>query len=95
MIFITPYLVKPVSDSQITLPTDGIHSIDDAQRIILGKNTDKTKAMQRPMPTIAPPASGGPEMGSISDAAPALPAKGEKTVTKAAAAAGPGFSFDN
>lgn len=94
MIVITPYLVKPVSDSEIKLPTDGINSIDDAQRAILGKVLDKSKSLNRPLPTIAPAAPGGPEMGSISDAAPALP----KTAVKATAQAspsGPGFSFDN
>jgi pilus assembly protein CpaC len=94
MIVITPYLVKPVSDSQIRLPTDGIHSIDDAQRIIMGKVTDKTDSQSRPLPTIAPPPSNGPEMGSVSDAAPALP-KNSGTATAQASVSGPGFSFDN
>jgi pilus assembly protein CpaC len=94
MIVITPYLVKPVSDSQIRLPTDGINSIDDAQRIIMGKVIDKTKGTERPMPTIAPAAATGPEMGSVSDAAPAIPASAAKA-TAQASVAGPGFSFDN
>jgi pilus assembly protein CpaC len=94
MIVITPYLVKPVSDSEIRLPTDGIHSIDDAQRIIMGKVTDKTKSTDRPMPTIAPPAANGPEMGSVSDAAPALSKNPGKALAQAPVS-GPGFSFDN
>lgn len=94
MIVITPYLVKPVSDSEIKLPTDGINSIDDAQRIIMGKVVDKSKDTNRPMPTIAPAPANGPEMGSVSDAAPAIPNKAEKA-TAQASVAGPGFSFDN
>ena len=94
MIVITPYLVKPVSDSEIRLPTDGINSIDDAQRIIMGKVTDKTKSQNRPLPTIAPAPANGPEMTSVSDAAPALPKKSEKVAAQAAVS-GPGFSFDN
>jgi pilus assembly protein CpaC len=94
MIVITPYLVKPVSDSEIKLPTDGIHSIDDAQRVIMGKVLDKNGDKSRPLPTIAPAASSGPEMGSVSDAAPALSKKAEKA-TAQASASGPGFSFDN
>ena len=94
MIIITPYLVKPVSDSEIVLPTDGINSIDDAQRIIMGKVIDKTKDKNRPMPQIAPAAATGPEMGSVSDAAPAIPKQAEKA-TAQAAVSGPGFSFDN
>jgi pilus assembly protein CpaC len=93
MIVITPYLVKPVSDSEIKLPTDGINSIDDAQRIVFGKVTDKKAEMSRPMPTIAPPAANGPELGSVSDAAPAIK-KGDKVAAQASAS-GPGFSFDN
>jgi pilus assembly protein CpaC len=94
MIVVTPYLVKPVSDSEIRLPTDGINSIDDAQRIIMGKVIDKAKSTERPMPTIAPPAANGPEMGSVSDAAPALPNNSGKA-TAQASVSGPGFSFDN
>jgi pilus assembly protein CpaC len=94
MIVVTPYLVKPVSDSQIRLPTDGINSIDDAQRIIMGKVLDKAKSTERPMPTIAPAPATGPEMGSVSDAAPVIPARAAKA-TAQASAAGPGFSFDN
>ncbi len=94
MIVITPYLVKPVSDSEIRLPTDGINSIDDAQRIIMGKVTDKTKDVNRPMPTIAPAAATGPELGSVSETAPAISKKSEKTNAQALAS-GPGFSFDN
>jgi pilus assembly protein CpaC len=94
MIVITPYLVKPVSDSNIVLPTDGLHSPNDAARALLGKTTDSGKSVQRPMPTIAPPGSDGPEMGSVSDAAPSLP-KNTGKATAQAPVAGPGFSFDN
>lgn len=94
MIVITPYLVKPVSDSQIRLPTDGINSIDDAQRVVFGKVIDKTQSTERPLPTIAPPAPNGPELGSVSDAAPVIEKKTGKA-TAQAAVAGPGFSFDN
>jgi pilus assembly protein CpaC len=93
MIVITPYLVKPVSDSQIVLPTDGLHSVNDLERVIMGKVTENKGEKTRPMPTIAPAASTGPEMGSVSDVAPALPAKQGKATAQAAS--GPGFSFDN
>lgn len=94
MIIVTPYLVKPVSDSEIKLPTDGIHSANDAERVLLGKVTKNTGEKNRPLPTIAPVPSNGPEMGSVSDAAPALPSKKEKP-TAQASVSGPGFSFDN
>jgi pilus assembly protein CpaC len=94
MIVITPYLVKPVSDSKIKLPTDGINSIDDAQRIVFGKVTDITKPAERPMPTVVPAGVNGPEAASVSDAAPAIKAPA-KTASTSAATTGPGFSFDN
>ena len=94
MIVITPYLVKPVSDSQITLPTDGIHSVNDAERVLLNKVTDGKGRNTRPMPTIAPAPANGPEMGSVSDAAPAIPSQ-KPTATAQTSVSGPGFSFDN
>ncbi|MEP7349086.1 MAG: type II and III secretion system protein family protein [Sphingorhabdus sp.] len=93
MIVITPYLVKPVSDSEIKLPTDGIHTPNDLERVLLGKVTSDKGDKIRPMPTIAPAAPTGPELGSVSEAAPALPGKSAKA--SAQASSGPGFSFDN
>ena len=63
MIVITPYLVKPVSDSEIKLPTDGLHTPNDLQRVLLGKLTTDKGDTQRPMPTVAPTAPSGPEFG--------------------------------
>lgn len=94
MIVITPYLVKPVSDSQIVLPTDGLHSTNDLERVIMGKVTENKGEKARPMPSIAPSVSNGPEMGSVSDAAPALSQKPQAQAS-AATTSGPGFSFDN
>jgi pilus assembly protein CpaC len=94
MIVITPYLVKPVSDSEIKLPTDGIHSANDAERVLLGKVLENKGEKNRPMPTIAPAPANGPEMGSVSDAAPSLPTNKDKA-TAQASVSGPGFSFDN
>jgi len=94
MIVITPYLVKPVSESQIVLPTDGLHSTNDLERVIMGKVTDNMGDKTRPMPSIAPTASNGPQLDSISQTAPKL-TKQPQAQTSAAAAGGPGFSFDN
>jgi len=94
MIVITPYLVKPVSDSSIKLPTDGLHTPNDAERVLLGRVSSKDGGTQRPVPTIAPPAANGPEMGSVSDAAPTV-SKHTGKATAQASVAGPGFSFDN
>ena len=92
MIIITPYLVKPVSDSEIKLPTDGLHTPNDLERILLGKSTSNNGDTQRPMPTVAPAAPSGPEFGSVSSAAPAIHASA-RNGKKQVAASGPGFSF--
>ncbi len=92
MIVITPYLVKPVSDSEIKLPTDGIHSPNDLERVLLGKLTSAKGDPNRPMPTLAPTAPAGPEFGSVSDVAPSLPKAGKPGKAQANAS-GPGFSF--
>lgn len=94
MIVVTPYLVKPVSDSEIALPTDGMHSPHDLERILLGKVTSDKGDKTRPMPTIAPSVTNGPELGSVTDA-PAPLAKKVKSQASATVPSGPGFSFDN
>jgi pilus assembly protein CpaC len=93
MIVVTPYLVKPVSDSEIVLPTDGLHSPNDLERILLGKVTSNKGEKTRPMPTIAPTVSNGPALVSVTDA-PAPLAKKVKSQTSATVPSGPGFSFD-
>ncbi len=94
MIVVTPYLVKPVSDSEIVLPTDGLHSPNDLERILLGKVTSDKGEKTRPMPAIAPSVSNGPELGSVTDA-PAPLAQKVKSQAAATGPSGPGFSFDN
>ncbi len=91
MIVITPYLVKPVSDSEIKLPTDGLHSPSDLERVLLNKTVSNHNDEKRPMPSIAPTAPTGPDFGSVSEAAPPLPKKPGKATKQASA---PGFSFD-
>ncbi len=91
MIVVTPYLVKPVSDSKIVLPTDGIHTPNDLERILLGTVTTNNGNTERPMPKVAPDAPSGPEMSSVSPPATAL-AKKSSAPEKSAA---PGFSFND
>lgn len=93
MIVITPYLVKPVSDNEIVLPTDGLNTPNDLERVLLGQVTSEKGEKSRPVPTIAPTAPDGPQIGSVSDAAPALPKKSGRTTAQASSV--PGFSFDN
>lgn len=93
MIVITPYLVKPVSESEIKLPTDGLNSPNDLERVLLGK-VSSNKHDERPIPTVAPSQPNGPELGSLGDAAPALPKKAPATKAAANSGSTPGFSFD-
>lgn len=96
MIVITPYLVKPVSDSEIKLPTDGFNAPNDFERLLLGKVADRKDEAGRPAPTVKSE-SNGPDLGSVSEVAPALPKKAPAEKAKASATptsgSAPGFSF--
>ena len=94
MIVITPYLVKPVSESQLVLPTDGLHTPNDLERVLLGKTTSNKGDKTRPMPSIAPTQSSGPGLSAISETTPSLKAQPQLQAS-ASVASGPGFSFDN
>ena len=97
MIVITPYLVKPVSDSEIKLPTDGFNAPNDFQRALLGKTAARKEDTARPAPSVKSE-SKGPDLGSVSEAAPPLPQKAPSEKAKAIAApasgSAPGFSFE-
>lgn len=89
MIVVTPYLVKPVDDSQIVLPTDGFKQANDFERVIMNRHSSNGTG-DRPKPSVAPPVASGPALSSL--AAPAN-AKTTKKSKKSGGAA-PGFSFD-
>jgi len=55
IIVVTPYLVKPVSDNKIALPTDGYRMGTDAQEILLDQHTDNKADKKRPKPVATPP----------------------------------------
>ena len=86
MIVVTPYLVKPVNDSEIVLPTDGFKAANDAERFLMNRNHSGTGG-DRPKPSVAPTAPEGEAFGSLE---PKRPAKSAKKSGSAA----PGFSFD-
>jgi pilus assembly protein CpaC len=92
---VTPYLVKPVSESEIKLPTDGYNTPTDLERILLNKNASNlTGQPDRPMPSVAPDNVNGPEFGAVSEAAPAIGPKQAKKSKSAGTASAPGFSFN-
>ena len=82
MIIVTPYLVEPVSDHEIVLPTDGYQSPNDAQRLLLNQQSDGVSGGTRPKPTIAPSPPAADQSG------PTAPARSD------GGASGPGFSFE-
>jgi pilus assembly protein CpaC len=96
VIMVTPYLVNPVSESDIKLPTDGYNTPNDLERILMNKEADSSgKNLERPGPTVGPEKTDGPSLGSINDDKPALASNSKKSGTKTAAKAdGPGFTFE-
>jgi pilus assembly protein CpaC len=100
VIIVTPYLVKPVSDSQIALPTDGYRTPNDAQRIFLDRGTDSESGEQRPGPTLAPAGAAAPAVGPGAENTVPAPNKAhggddreQATRTASSDSAKPGFSF--
>ncbi|MEA3065926.1 MAG: pilus assembly protein CpaC [Sphingomonadales bacterium] len=102
VIVVTPYLVNPVSASQIALPTDGYRGANTAERVFLGTSDYGQSGAHRPIPTMAPAQGAVPAIGGVAAAAPParLPApqrRAEKPVATrpepASASAAPGFSF--
>jgi pilus assembly protein CpaC len=89
MIVVTPYLVKPVSDSEIVLPTDGFKAANDAERFLLNRNHSGT-GDDRPKPKMAPATPTNQSFGSLESPAPTKSAKKSQKSGSTA----PGFSFD-
>ncbi len=100
VIIVTPYLVRPVSASQIALPTDGFRQADEASRLLIGQQ-HAGRTEPRPMPTSASPQSAAPGVDGIGSNAPAAPQPVQQAQAPAAAlppqqspaAAQPGFDF--
>lgn len=55
MIVVTPYLVKPVSPTQIALPSDGFRTATDGDRILEGQTFKGKSGEKAPQPKPAPP----------------------------------------
>lgn len=95
VIVVTPYLVKPVSESEIKLPTDGYNTPSDLERILLNKTaTNLSGPAERPIPTVASDNVKGPEFGAVSEAAPAISPKQASKSKSGEAGSAPGFSFN-
>ncbi|HYD25486.1 MAG TPA: type II and III secretion system protein family protein [Croceibacterium sp.] len=95
VIVVTPYLVRPVDDSDIVLPTDGFRAAPMAEQFLMNKAHDGLSTGTRPMPRAADEAP-PPAVGLIDQAGPELAADNRRRPEDgepAAEAATPGFSL--
>jgi pilus assembly protein CpaC len=63
VIVVTPYLVNPVNDRDIVLPTDGFRAPDELQRVLGNMESDGISGSKRAMPTTAPESGTKPSVG--------------------------------
>lgn len=94
VIVVTPYLVRPVDDGDIALPTDGLHFPNAFDQWIGNVDHDGVSGERRPGPTSdtdAPP----PQVGLNEQRAPeqAADRRRDTTETQVADAPAPGFSI--
>jgi pilus assembly protein CpaC len=95
VIVVTPYLVRPVSDNEIVLPTDGFQAPTLADQFFGNIESDGVTGGTRPMPRAAedgPP----PEIGLNEQSRPELAADKRRQPgegAERAEAAAPGFSI--
>jgi pilus assembly protein CpaC len=95
VIVVTPYLVNPVDDSEIHLPTDGFHAPTAVEQLLLNKEHDGATGERRPMPRAAEEAP-APQVGRNDQAVPAMTADNRRRREEDAnptEAASPGFSL--
>jgi len=97
VIVVTPYLVNPVDDSQIKLPTDGFQAPSAWQQVLFNQEHDGVSGATRPMPRAADEIAPAPSIGAVDQEAPALAPDDSNRRTGAteqrAEAATPGFSL--
>ena len=95
VIVVTPYLVRPVNDGDIALPTDGFQAPNVAEQFMGNFEHDGVDGGRRPMPRAADEAP-PPEIGLANPSAPELAADSRRLPGEGAQradAAQPGFSF--
>jgi len=95
VIVVTPYLVTPVSDNEIALPTDGFHAPTAIEQFLGNKDNNGVSGETRPMPRAAEDAP-PPEIGLTSQTGPRLAADIRRQPgdgAERAEVAAPGFSI--
>jgi pilus assembly protein CpaC len=95
VIVVTPYLVEPVSDRDIALPTDGFANATAAEQFLLNRNHGGVSGAGRPVPRAADEAPANPSVSLIDQSGEVLAGgEPEGAATRTADAAGPGFSLN-
>ena len=87
VIVVTPYLVRPVNERDIRLPTDGLQSPNEIQRVMGNMLTAGDGKVARPEPTAGASMGGDTRVGAAN-----LPGKAPKS-TAAADVSAPGFNL--
>ncbi len=97
VIVVTPYLVKPVDANDIVLPTDGYETPNQAEQLLLNRESSGKTGGDRPKPRavegapVTDPNFGALEGGVIAPPAQPRPERGRKSAQQSA---NPGFSFE-
>lgn len=96
VIVVTPYLVEPVSDREIVLPTDGYHNPGAAEQFLLNRAHNGVSGESRPMPRAADEAPANPSVSLIDQNGEVLADGGQPAgaAERTADAAEPGFSLN-
>jgi len=103
VIVVTPYLVKPVNDSDIAYPTDGFRTASELEQLLLYRESAGKSGESRPGPTASGPDAPNPEVSAVDPAAivPSRPSKQDRRANSnsnskrddGADAPAPGFSI--
>ncbi|WP_395390693.1 type II and III secretion system protein family protein [Novosphingobium sp. BL-8A] len=92
VIVVTPYLVNPVDNSEIKLPTDGFNAPNDLQRVLGNMNADGVSSGKSTPPSGTPAPAAPAVGGAVSGEARASDNKTKGA--SASAGAKPGFSMN-
>ena len=100
VIIVTPYLVKPVNERDIKLPTDGFHTSNEFEQLLGFREQSGVSGESRPGPTAAQPDAPTPDISAAdpearlnNSSSKSQRAKKSGKDKRTAEAAAPGFSF--
>jgi pilus assembly protein CpaC len=94
VIVVTPYLVEPVNDRDIRLPTDGFNAPSAAEQFLLNREHNGVSGATRPMPRAAEQAPANPQVSLETQSGEALASGATGSNEQTAEAATPGFSLN-